>query len=66
MWISVSASSAELSRKIGQVQFFSVNRAVNHHAWVQAEAGVIQRAYAWAGRTFWNQGARPARNSIWG
>jgi hypothetical protein len=46
----------ELSRKVGQVQFFSVNRAVNHHAWVQAEAGGIVRAYAWAGRTVWNQG----------
>lgn len=47
----------ELSRKLGQVQFFSVNRAVNHHAWVQAEQGVIHRAYAWAGKTLWNQGA---------
>jgi len=47
----------ELSRKLGQVQFFSLNRAVNHHAWVQVEFGRIQRAYAWAGRTLWNQGA---------
>jgi len=47
----------DLSRKLGQVQFFSVNRAVNHHAWVQAEQGVVQRAYAWAGKTLWNQGA---------
>ena len=47
----------ELSRKLGQVQFFGVNRAVNHHAWVQAEQGVIVRAYAWAGRTVWNQGS---------
>jgi hypothetical protein len=46
----------ELSRKLGQVQFFSVNRAVNHHAWVQADQGAIVRAYAWAGRTVWNQG----------
>jgi hypothetical protein len=46
----------DLSRKLGQVQFFSVNRAVNHHAWVQAEQGVVQRAYAWAGKTLWNQG----------
>ena len=48
----------DLSRKLGHVQFFSVNRAVNHHAWVLAEAGVIHRAYAWAGRTLWNQGRR--------
>jgi hypothetical protein len=47
----------DLSRKLGQVQFFSLNRAVNHHAWVQAEFGTVRRAYAWAGRTLWNQGA---------
>lgn len=47
----------ELSRKLGHVQFFSVNRAVNHHAWVQAELGTVIRAYAWAGKTIWNQGA---------
>jgi hypothetical protein len=46
----------DLSRKLGHVQFFSVNRAVNHHAWVQADQGRIQRAYAWAGRALWNQG----------
>lgn len=48
----------DLSRKLGHVQFFSVNRAVNHHAWVLAESGVIHRAYAWGGRTLWNQGRR--------
>lgn len=48
----------DLSRKLGHVQFFSVNRAVNHHAWVLAEAGAIHRAYAWAGRTLWNQGRK--------
>lgn len=47
----------DLSRKLGHVQFFSVNRAVNHHAWVQAELGTVVRAYAWASRTLWNQGA---------
>ena len=47
----------DLSRKLGQVQYFSLNRAVNHHAWVQSEFGVVQRAYAWAGKTLWNQGA---------
>jgi hypothetical protein len=46
----------ELSRKLGHVQFFSLNRAVNHHAWVHSDQGVIQRAYAWAGKTLWNQG----------
>jgi len=46
-----------LSRKLGHVQYFSLNRAVNHHAWVQAELGTIVRAYAWAGKTLWNQGS---------
>jgi hypothetical protein len=47
-----------LSRSLGHVQFFSTNRAVNHHAWAQAEDGVVRRAYAWAGETLWNQGPK--------
>lgn len=47
---------ANLSRKLGEVQFFSFNRVVSHHAWVHADQGHVQRAYAWAGRTLWNQG----------
>lgn len=47
---------AGLSRELGHVQFFSANRALNHHAWVRAESGRILRAYAWAGETLWNQG----------
>ena len=46
----------DLSRKLGHVQFFSLNRAVNHHAWVNAEQGTVLRAYAWAGKALWNQG----------
>lgn len=46
----------ELSRKLGHVQFFSANGVLNYHAWVQAESGHITRAYAWAGKTLWNQG----------
>jgi len=46
----------DVTRKLGQVQFFSYNRVVNYHAWVQADQGKIVRAYAWAGRTLWNQG----------
>ncbi len=53
----------ELSRKLGHVQFFSVNRPVNHHAWVQADQGVVVRAYAWAGRTLWTQG-KPTRAEL--
>ena len=48
----------ELSRKVGHVEYFAMNRALNHHAWVQAEQGTILRAYAWAGRTVWNQGVK--------
>lgn len=47
-----------LSRKLGHVQFFSFNRAINHHAWVRADRGQVQRAYAWAGKTLWNQGPK--------
>lgn len=52
-----------LSRKLGEVQFFNINRVVNHHAWVHADEGRIQRAYAWAGRTLWNQG-KPSRAEV--
>lgn len=47
-----------LSRKLGHVQFFSANRVLGHHSWVRAEAGRVVRAYAWAGRTLWNQGIK--------
>lgn len=47
----------DLSRKLGHVQLFSVNRAVNHHTWAQVELGTVVRAYSWAGRVMWNQGA---------
>lgn len=45
-----------LSHELGHVQFFSANQSVNHHAWVRAKDGQIERAYAWAGETLWNQG----------
>lgn len=47
---------SRLSRKLGQVQYFSASRVVNHHAWVLMERGRVFRAYAWAGETLWNQG----------
>jgi hypothetical protein len=50
----------QLSRKLGQVQFFWTNRILHHHAWVKAEAGRIVRAYAWAGVTLWHQGPQSA------
>ena len=46
----------ELSAKLGHVQFFLSDRVLYHHAWVRAQDGLIQRAYAWAGETLWNQG----------
>jgi len=50
----------DLSRKLGQVQFFSFSRVLQHHAWVKADRGKVQRAYAWAGHTLWRQG-RPTQ-----
>src|SRR3989441_2676270 len=47
-----------LSRELGEVQFFSVNRAVGHHAWARFECGRAIRGYAWAGETLWNQGRK--------
>jgi len=47
----------ELSRRLGQVQFFSASRVVHSHAWVKAYGGRIVRAYAWAGKTLWCQGS---------
>ena len=48
----------ELSRKLGQVQFFQADPVLQHHAWVQVESGRVLRAYAWAGTTVWNQGVK--------
>jgi cbb3-type cytochrome oxidase subunit 3 len=48
---------SDLSRKLGHVQFFHIHAVLDHHAWVRAEAGKILRAYAWAGKTLWNQGS---------
>jgi len=50
----------DVSRKLGHVQFFSVSRILFHHAWIKAYKGRVERAYAWAGRTTWKQGARTA------
>jgi hypothetical protein len=49
-----------LSRKLGRVQFFSASRILNHHAWARLDDGRVVRAYAWAGRTLWNQGVKTA------
>jgi len=49
---------ARMSGQLGQVQLFHADRILHHHAWARAENGVITRAYAWAGETIWNQGAK--------
>jgi hypothetical protein len=48
----------ELGRKVGHVQFFHADRVLQHHAWARIDCGRVLRAYAWAGATLWNQGAR--------
>ena len=45
-----------LSQRLGEIQFFSRNRAVSHHGWARIADGKVVRAYAWAGETLWNQG----------
>jgi len=47
-----------LSRAVGELQFFSVNQTVGHHAWARFEDGRVIRGYAWAGETLWNQGVQ--------
>jgi len=47
----------DVSRRLGQVQFFSASRMLHYHAWVKADRGRVIRAYAWAGQTLWHQGA---------
>src|ERR1017187_3347381 len=49
---------ARISGQLGQVQLFHADRILHHHAWARAENGVVMRAYAWAGETIWNQGAK--------
>jgi hypothetical protein len=46
-----------LSRELGHVQFFHVEKFSAHHAWARLDEGCVTRAYAWAGETIWNQGA---------
>lgn len=47
-----------LSRRLGQVQFFAASHVLHYHAWIKADAGRVVRAYAWAGKTLWQQGPR--------
>ena len=45
-----------VSRKLGHLQYFCCNRALNQHAWVIVDRGQVFRAYAWTDQTVWNQG----------
>lgn len=57
---------SHISKRLGHVQFFSVNSALNHHCWVRAHTGRIERAYAWCGETQWNQGPVTPEESVIG
>lgn len=46
-----------LSRELGEVQYFSANPILHYHSWIKVRLGRVIRAYAWAGQTLWNQGA---------
>jgi hypothetical protein len=46
-----------LSRELGHIQFFHMEKFSAHHAWARLDEGCVTRAYAWAGETIWNQGA---------
>ncbi len=45
-----------LSRKLGHVQFFHIEKFSACHAWARLDEGCVTRAYAWAGETIWIQG----------
>ena len=47
-----------LSRELGHIQFFHMEKFSAHHAWARMDDGCVTRAYAWAGESIWNQGAK--------
>lgn len=49
---------AELSRKLGHVQYFYAEKFSRHHAWARLDDGCVTRGYAWVGETVWNQGSK--------
>ena len=57
---------SHISKRLGHVQYFSLNRALSHHCWVRAHTGRIERAYAWCGETLWNQGKLTPEESVLG
>lgn len=47
-----------LSRELGHVQFFYMEKFSAHHAWARLDHGWVTRAHAWADETIWEQGAK--------
>ena len=47
---------ANMSERLGHVQYFHGNPALGHHAWAKLIDRQVTRAYAWTGETTWSQG----------
>jgi hypothetical protein len=47
-----------LSRELGEVQYFSATPFLHFHSWIKVRSGKVIRAYVWAGQTVWNQGTK--------
>jgi len=45
-----------LSREIGDVQFFALDRVLNFHTWARLQEGRVIRAYSWSADVRWNEG----------
>ena len=58
-----------LSRQLGEVQYFGTHRVGEYHAWAKAENGAITRAYAYVGEegvTLWNTGPQTTEEKALG
>ena len=55
---------AKASRSVGEVQFFSMDRVLGHHAWARLRDGHVLRGYAWSGTTEWNEGRLTAEERL--
>jgi hypothetical protein len=55
-----------VSRRLGHVQFFHMEKFSGHHAWARMDEGCVTRAYAWAGETVWNQGEATLAEKVLG
>ncbi len=49
---------SHLSLGLGEAQYFYSDTATFQHAWARMVDGRVVRAYAWYGKTLWNQGRR--------